>query len=408
VRVAELEKDLATRVEQHRLGEAERDDLRLRLARVQAELSSTDKVRDGQAAQHAGLQRDWEIERAQREAALARLQGDLAEMRRRSAAHSEALQQVEGRGQLFDAMFREREALIDERDARLQGLAVELAAAHAATEGVRAETAFARDETAAALAHRAAQQARAEELSTALLRAQEESVAAQQRHDAALSGIAGLEHDVADHTDAMRVLHEQLRAAQLTIESLRGDLAAAEDLLRTQESEQQQRAARIARLESNETALRARLETAESRAAERAAAHDNASQESKAAELLAVTGDFGAPGASGVHAKLEGQTRLLVRTEGDTGIVHLLRRTTTIGRTPDNDLCIDADFISRHHAVVLVSITGTVVEDLNSTNGVFVNGIRVARRQLLEGDLVTIGKTEFRYILKPPPESAAH
>ena len=458
-RVAELERDLATRAEQHRLGEAERDDLRLRLARVQAELGSADKVRDGQSAAHALRLRELELERAEREATLTRLQADLTEMRRRSAAHSEVLQQLEGRRQLFDSQFREREALIDERDARLQSLAAELAAERAANSGVRAETAFARDEAAAAhsqialqrsradelaaallraqeesaaaraaaesarvealaaraaaeaaQAQAAAHQARADDLDAALLRAQEESAAARQGHDAALNGIAGLEHDVADRGEAMRALHEQLRAAQLTIESLRGDLAAAEDLLRTQESEQQQRAARIARLEGNESALRARVESAERQAAEHAERrfgerHD--SPESKAAELLAITGDFGAPGASGIHARLEGQTRLLVRTEGDTGIVHLLRRTTTIGRTPDNDLCIEEDFISRHHAVVLISATGTVLEDLNSTNGVFVNGVRIARRQLQEGDLVTIGKTEFRYVLKPPSEPPA-
>ena len=47
-------------------------------------------------------------------------------------------------------------------------------------------------------------------------------------------------------------------------------------------------------------------------------------------------------------------TRMLVRTQGDTGIVQLLGRRTTIGRTPDNDIRIDEEFISRHHAVVLL------------------------------------------------------
>jgi chromosome segregation ATPase len=93
---------------------------------------------------------------------------------------------------------------------------------------------------------------------------------------------------------------------------------------------------------------------------------------------------------------------LLVRTEGDTGILHLLGRRTTIGRTPDNDLRIDADFISRHHAVVLRAGATTIVEDLNSTNGTYVNGVRVVRRTLKDGDLVTLGKTEFRFSIKPP------
>jgi predicted nucleic acid-binding Zn-ribbon protein len=383
VRLKELDQELATRVEQHRLGEAERDDLRARLERVQAELASVDKVRERQSLQLSTQQQDWERERTQRESALVRAQGDLAELRRQSAAHSEALQHVEGQRHLYDAMFREREALVDERDARLAAQASELAAARAQLDSVRAETSFARDETARAQAQCAAQQARAGELNLALARAQEAASGAQQRHEQALGQVAGLERDAADHGEALRLLHEQLRAAQLAIEALRGDLAAAEDLIRTHENEQQQRAARIARLESNETALRAKLANAE--------------------RGLAAEG-----AASGAQPTLDGQMRLLVRSEGDTGIVHLLRRTTTIGRTPDNDVCIDAEFISRHHAVVLVAASGTVLEDLNSTNGVYVNGVRVSRQQLAEGDLVTIGKTGFRYILKPQAEAAGH
>ncbi len=421
VRVNELNKELATRVEQHRLGEAERDDLRARLERVQAELASVDKVRERQSLQLSTQQQDWERERTQRESALVRAQSDLAELRRQSAAHSEALQHLEGQRHLYDAMFREREALVDERDARLAAQASELAAARAQLDSVRAETSFARDETARAEAQCVAQQARVEELNLALTRAQEAASGAQQRHEQALGNVAGLERDAADHGEALRVLHEQLRAAQLGIEALRGDLAAAEDLIRTHENEQQQRAARIARLESNETALRARLANAERELAAEGEASEREARRSLAAlESHSVTGDFNAPAAgagavanaspavSGAHAALDGQMRLLVRTEGDTGIVHLLRRTTTIGRTPDNDLCIDADFISRHHAVVLVAASGTVLEDLNSTNGVYVNGVRVSRHQLSEGDLVTIGKTGFRYILKPQAEAAGH
>jgi seryl-tRNA synthetase len=97
-------------------------------------------------------------------------------------------------------------------------------------------------------------------------------------------------------------------------------------------------------------------------------------------------------------------TRMLVRTHGETGIVQLLGRRTTIGRTPDNDIRIDAEFISRHHAVVLLYGSKTVIEDLNSTNGTFVNAERINRRTLKEGDIVTLGKSEFRFVVRPPPE----
>jgi pSer/pThr/pTyr-binding forkhead associated (FHA) protein len=100
-------------------------------------------------------------------------------------------------------------------------------------------------------------------------------------------------------------------------------------------------------------------------------------------------------------------TRMLVRTQGDTGIVHMLTRRTTLGRTPDNDIRVDEDFISRHHAVLLLSGATTIVEDLNSTNGTYVNAERINRRALKEGDLVTLGKTEFRFIVKRAADKPA-
>ncbi len=93
--------------------------------------------------------------------------------------------------------------------------------------------------------------------------------------------------------------------------------------------------------------------------------------------------------------------RLLVRTEGANGIVHVLTRRTTVGRTPDNDLRVEADFVSRHHAVLLLAGSDTVVEDLHSTNGTFVNGEAVTRRTLREGDLVGFGKLQYRFVIKP-------
>jgi pSer/pThr/pTyr-binding forkhead associated (FHA) protein len=93
--------------------------------------------------------------------------------------------------------------------------------------------------------------------------------------------------------------------------------------------------------------------------------------------------------------------RLLVRTEGANGIVHVLGRRTTVGRTPDNDLRVEAGFVSRHHAALLLSGADTVVEDLHSTNGTFVNGEQIARRTLREGDVVAFGKIQYRFVIKP-------
>src|SRR5690606_6067166 len=107
---------------------------------------------------------------------------------------------------------------------------------------------------------------------------------------------------------------------------------------------------------------------------------------------LAATGNEVAP---------DGLARLLARVDGPGEVVHVLGRKTTIGRTPDNDLQINAKYISRHHAVVLAGPTLTIVEDLNSTNGVYVNGKRVTREALADGDQVMIGKAKFRFSVKP-------
>jgi pSer/pThr/pTyr-binding forkhead associated (FHA) protein len=73
-----------------------------------------------------------------------------------------------------------------------------------------------------------------------------------------------------------------------------------------------------------------------------------------------------------------------------------------IGRTPDNDLQIDGRFVSRHHAQIVTSGEGSSIEDLNSTNGIFVRGKRVRRRRLVDGDVVKIGLHELAYFRSDP------
>ena len=67
-----------------------------------------------------------------------------------------------------------------------------------------------------------------------------------------------------------------------------------------------------------------------------------------------------------------------------------------IGRTPDNDLQIDSKFISRHHCQLITGSDGvSVIEDLNSTNGIVVRGKRVRRHTLRDGDVISIGQHEI-------------
>ena len=64
----------------------------------------------------------------------------------------------------------------------------------------------------------------------------------------------------------------------------------------------------------------------------------------------------------------------------------------TIGRLPDNTVVIDNPAVSGHHACVFRDGDAYIVEDLQSTNGTFVNEKRVTRRTLQNGDVVLVGK----------------
>jgi chromosome segregation ATPase len=81
----------------------------------------------------------------------------------------------------------------------------------------------------------------------------------------------------------------------------------------------------------------------------------------------------------------------------------LIKKTMTVGRGPQCDLQILTHFVSREHARLSVSGGTVIIEDLGSRNGIYVNAVRVDRHTLQQGDLVTIGETQFRFM-----ESMAH
>jgi general secretion pathway protein A len=90
---------------------------------------------------------------------------------------------------------------------------------------------------------------------------------------------------------------------------------------------------------------------------------------------------------------------LLVATDGRTvQEVPLHPGRLIVGRTPDNDVQIDSRFISRHHCQVITTQNSCVIEDLNSTNGIYVKSNRVRRHYLNDGDVVLVGKHELIYV----------
>jgi general secretion pathway protein A len=105
----------------------------------------------------------------------------------------------------------------------------------------------------------------------------------------------------------------------------------------------------------------------------------------------------GGQGLADVTREIVG--RLIVATEGRTlSDLPLRVGRLILGRTPDNDLQIDSRFVSRHHCQVTTTAQGSVIEDLNSTNGIHVQGRRVRRHNLNDGDVVVIGTHELMYV----------
>jgi len=104
-----------------------------------------------------------------------------------------------------------------------------------------------------------------------------------------------------------------------------------------------------------------------------------------------------------------GQTvgRILLASGGTTILERELRPgRLVIGRTPDNDLQIDSKFISRHHCQIVTQLDSCVIEDLNSTNGIYVKFKRVRRHNLNDGDVVVVGQHEIMYIDERPPRKS--
>ena len=68
-----------------------------------------------------------------------------------------------------------------------------------------------------------------------------------------------------------------------------------------------------------------------------------------------------------------------------------------IGRSPDNEICINSKFVSRHHAQLISDEKGCIVEDLNSTNGVFFGERQIKKHLLTSGNSVAIGAHDLVY-----------
>ena len=100
-------------------------------------------------------------------------------------------------------------------------------------------------------------------------------------------------------------------------------------------------------------------------------------------------------------------TQVEVRADGETVSVQSFPPGRIIvGRSPDNEVYIRSKFVSRHHAQLVSDEDGCIVEDLNSTNGVFIGEKQVKKHRLHNGDVVSLGVHELIYTdLRQVPET---
>ena len=203
-----------------------------------------------------------------------------------------------------------------------------------------------------------------------------------------------LESDAATQEEEMTVLMAHLQEARRPIQAIEGDMkrlqeelaaktTAAKEL--TEETEKLRAALERTRgaLAEREFLIR-RLERSES---------NNATALGRIQTTMERLGSVAAPALE--------RSAELIRIDGEKSTSHVLGRRTRIGRATGCELHIDSSSVSRHHALILLGGRETIIEDLNSTNGVIVNGRHVTRQVLSDGDLLIIGEIHFRYEEKP-------
>ena len=80
--------------------------------------------------------------------------------------------------------------------------------------------------------------------------------------------------------------------------------------------------------------------------------------------------------------------------------VQITKDKTTLGRRPYNDIVIDNLAVSGEHAVLQMVGADVFIEDLNSTNGTYINGKAVKKQLLTHNDTVEIGKYKIKYLVE--------
>jgi hypothetical protein len=99
--------------------------------------------------------------------------------------------------------------------------------------------------------------------------------------------------------------------------------------------------------------------------------------------------------------------RLVLSIDGqELAEYNMSKERYTIGRLPDNDIRIDNPAVSGHHALIINILNDSFLEDLNSTNGTYVNGKIVKKHAMQHGDVITVGHHSLRFVDSEADEPA--
>jgi chromosome segregation ATPase len=399
----ELDSEIGMAQEGRGVLESERDLLRQRVADIELKLAARDKsiakLKTAAAADealHVKHERELQqIERARVELTekLAAVEGERNQLKDVLAAQHEAVAKLKAAAVADQALRQQHEHDLLNLDGARSELTQRIASLEAEKSRLHGELEAKDRAIEAALA---AGESEAERIKASLTGAEQTRVElldqihkmqdeSQLREDQmtvlmahlqeARRPIEGIEAEVKRLTDeglaktaTLEALTEENRTLRLTVERTRGALEEREFLIR-----------RLERSESNNANVLGRIQTS--------------------IERLGATAGA-PPGAAAIPVECSAE---LARVDGQHNTSYNLARRTRIGRAPGCELQIDSSSVSRHHALILMGQRDVIIEDLNSTNGVLVNGRKVSRQLLSDGDMLTIGEAQFRFSLSLAP-----
>ncbi len=412
-RAEALDRDLkATRqslselVAQLKQGEVELQTSRRELTAAKAQADAyleTLRTREWRGGFNQNLFREWDQKEDAARSGQGALQAECDQLKATIAAlnakvleHDEKVAKMQATAAADAATFAKKtQELQDSQRARAE--------LHACIDGLEAD----RKRLEAELEVRGRELAEARTLGAGeVQRIKEALAAAEAKHAEQSAEIELLRTEAVTHEEEMTVLMAHLNEARRPVQGVQADMKRLSDELALKTLSIDQLAEENRNLRTTLERTRGALEERELliRRLERSAS-TNANALGRLQTSIERLGTTPAPAAPASEFIAE-----LVRLDGDQHTAYPLARRTRIGRTPGCEMQIDSQSVSRNHAMLLKGARELIVEDLNSTNGVLVNGRKVSRQVLSDGDVLTIGETQFRCVLKynaRPADSAA-